>query len=112
MKCQIGIEQVADGEDVKVIEVDNYPNPWNPATTVRIAIPAQRMEERYLLNIYNIKGQLVRTLVKGTVGKTGLVRRVSWDGTDNLGTMVGAGIYYYRLNVGDKIRKGSMVFAK
>jgi hypothetical protein len=112
MICHPGVEKVADGEGIQVIAVENYPNPFNPFTVVRIAIPPQRVEARYALNIYDIRGQLVRTLVKGSVGKPGLVRKIVWDGMDNLGRSVGAGVYFYRLNVGDKIRKGSMVFVK
>jgi hypothetical protein len=45
-------------------------------------------------------------------GKNGLVRRIAWDGTDNLGVSVGSGIFYYRLNVGERIKKGSLVMVK
>ncbi len=114
MKCHVpvGLEQAAATEDIKVVTVDNYPNPFNPSTTLSFAIPSQKTDERYALHIYNIKGQLVRTLEKGVVGNRGLIRKVLWDGTDNLGIAVGGGIYFYRLDVGTKVRKGCMVFVK
>ncbi len=107
-----GMEKTAAATDIKIIAIDNYPNPFNPATAIRFSVPSQQVNEHYTLNIYDINGQLVRILESGLVGDRGLIRKVVWDGTNNLGKTVSAGIYYYRLNVGAKIKKGSMVFVK
>jgi flagellar hook assembly protein FlgD len=69
-------------------------------------------ETRYTLNIYDIRGQLVRILSKGSVGRPGLVRKILWDGRDNLGKAAGTGVYLYRLTAGAQVRKGSMVLVK
>ncbi|MFH0921344.1 MAG: hypothetical protein V1913_13410, partial [Fibrobacterota bacterium] len=67
---------------------------------------------RYALSLYNIRGQLVRTLVKGTVGNAGLTKKVVWEGMDNAGRMAGTGVYFYRLTVGEQVKKGAMVLVR
>lgn len=74
----------------------NYPNPFNPTTSIRYELP---VNGRVILKIYNILGQEVRTLVNETqnAGKKSAV----WDGRDNFGQEVSAGIYIYRIQAGD-----------
>ena len=92
--------------------VSNYPNPFNPSTIIRFAIPPQKGEQRYALNLYNVRGQLVRALVKGKVGNAGLTKKVVWDGTDNAGRAAGTGVYFYRLVAGTRVLKGTLVMVK
>jgi hypothetical protein len=70
----------------------NYPNPFNPDTRIMFNVP-QQAEVR--LNVYNVMGQLVRTLASGTF--TMGQHEVTWDGRDQNGMSVSAGIYLYRL---------------
>ena len=70
----------------------NFPNPFNPETTVKYAV---KESGKIKLKIFNIKGQLVKTLVNQEV-KAGY-HSIVWDGTDNFGTDVATGIYMYRL---------------
>jgi uncharacterized membrane protein len=70
----------------------NYPNPFNPETTVRYAV---KENGQISLKIFNIKGQLVKTLVNQEV-KAGY-HQILWNGQDNFGTDVASGIYMYRL---------------
>ena len=72
----------------------NYPNPFNPTTTIRVGLPGERWLK---LTVYNILGQLVKTLYNAP-GSTGLQEMV-WDGTDHTGDPVAAGVYFYRLEV-------------
>jgi len=65
----------------------NFPNPFNPKTTIRFDIPTTDFVD---LKIYNTIGQYVATLVSET--KTAGVYQVSWDVQD-----IGSGIYFYRL---------------
>ena len=74
----------------------NYPNPFNPATTIEYNVPAQ---SRINLTLYNVLGQLVRTLVDDT--RQAGSYRVTWDGTDQFGAPVSMGVYFYRLQAGD-----------
>ena len=70
----------------------NFPNPFNPSTTIRFAL-AKPVHIR--LEIYNVIGQKVRTLVSADM-LPGL-HAVSWDGTDDAGIPVVSGAYIYRL---------------
>jgi hypothetical protein len=70
----------------------NYPNPFNPSTTIKYEIPDQGFVS---LSVYNLLGQKIRNLV-GEVEPAG-VHSVEWDGTDELGSPVPSGIYFYRM---------------
>ncbi len=74
--------------------LQNYPNPFNPETTIRFDLPK---ESEVRLQIYNIHGQLLRTLFEGAL-KAGAWQRV-WDGRDTGGNEVPSGVYFYRLQV-------------
>ncbi len=72
--------------------LSNYPNPFKPATTISFSLP---FESKVNLTVYNIKGQIVKTLADREFdkGNTQLI----WDGKDNSGRNVSAGIYFYKL---------------
>ncbi|MCL5019908.1 MAG: C10 family peptidase [Patescibacteria group bacterium] len=70
----------------------NYPNPFNPSTTIQLQIPENA---QVLLTIYNITGQVIKTLFDGEK-KAGFYNMV-WDGTNNAGLKVSSGVYIYRL---------------
>ncbi|MBN2461840.1 MAG: T9SS type A sorting domain-containing protein [Candidatus Cloacimonetes bacterium] len=86
----------------------NYPNPFNPTTTINFSVT--QTSSFVTLEIYNIKGQLAKTLVKEI--KPAGEHSIIWDGRDFNGNKVGSGIYFYRLRAGDfqKVRK--MIFIK
>ncbi len=90
----------------------NYPNPFNPVTTIKYAVgPGEnRGSGRTLLKIFNILGQEVITLVdrEETPGEYS----VRWEGTDNRGQGVAAGIYFYRLERGDSNQTRKMILLK
>jgi hypothetical protein len=70
----------------------NFPNPFNPVTSIRFD-----MKEKGLvtLKIYNVAGQLVRTLFDGM--KDAGFYSITWDGKNNRGSRVGSGIYFYKM---------------
>lgn len=70
----------------------NYPNPFNPVTTIKYQLPTASKTK---LEIYNILGQKVKTLVDAQQPADYYTLR--WDGTNNHGTQVGSGLYIYRL---------------
>jgi hypothetical protein len=74
--------------------VGNHPNPFNPTTTIKFEIGNGKLE-KVVIDVYNIRGQHVRTLVNGEFG-AGL-HSVVWNGTDDIGRNVGSGIYFYRM---------------
>jgi len=71
----------------------NYPNPFNPATTIEFDLPG---ESRVRLAVYSALGQEVAVLHDGVL-QAGY-HRAAWNGTDNSGRQMGSGIYLYRLS--------------
>ena len=83
----------------------NYPNPFNPATTIPLALPAGA--EEVDLTIYNVLGQPVRQVWTGSLAAG--EHRLAWDGRDAEGQPVAAGVYWYRLQVDDQTHTRKMV---
>jgi flagellar hook assembly protein FlgD len=86
----------------------NYPNPFNPVTTIRYQV---KQDGPVKLRIYNVAGQLIRTLVNDTV-KAGVVHEVQWKGLNDTGSPVASGVYFYRLVAGDYTQTRKMVVLK
>lgn len=85
----------------------NYPNPFNPSTT--IAFSVQQAGE-VTLDIYNLRGERVRTLVSGPV-PAGRHQTV-WDATDNFGVRVASGVYIYQLQTINFIESKKLILIK
>ena len=83
----------------------NYPNPFNPATIIPLAVPAGAGDVD--LTIYNVLGQPVRQVWAGPLPAG--EHRLAWDGRDAAGQPVAAGVYLYRVQVGDQTRLRKMV---
>ena len=82
----------------------NYPNPFNPSTI----IPYQLAETSQVrLEVFNILGQQVATLVDGEQAAGSY--RARWDGTDAAGRAAASGVYFYRLMVDGAQQTGKMV---
>ena len=92
---------------VYVLDAVNYPNPFNPETTIAYSIPKAGNAS---LKIYNTKGQLVRTLVDD-VRDSGN-HSVVWNGCDNEGRSVSSGLYFYRLSSDGNTVTRKMLLAK
>ena len=71
----------------------NYPNPFNPSTTIPYQLPTTT---HVRLEVFNLLGQRVATLVDGA--QPAGFHTTSWDATDAAGQAVGAGVYLYRLS--------------
>ncbi len=72
----------------------NFPNPFNPTTMIRYALP---QAGKVRLEVFNILGKKIRTLVRGY--QTAGSYEVGWDGKDNTGFSVSNGIYIYQIIV-------------
>ena len=83
----------------------NYPNPFNPATTIPLVVPAGAGDVE--LAVYNMLGQPVRQVWNGPLAAG--EHRLGWDGRNEQGQAVAAGVYLYRLQVGEQTRLRKMV---
>ena len=94
-----GTDQTVSTDPIRFVLPDdyrldqNYPNPFNPNTTIRYTIPINR---RVSIKVYNITGQLVRTLIDNEMANAGS-HKVVWNGKNNFGRNVSTGIYLYSL---------------
>lgn len=85
----------------------NYPNPSNPGTLIKYALP---QESNVKLVIYNILGQKVRVLVED-LQEPGYYT-ISWNGKNEQGSTVGSGIYFYHIQAGDFTKTAKMSLLK
>jgi hypothetical protein len=89
--------------------VGNFPNPFNPTTSIQYQVSG--IEDQLVrIDVYNIKGQLVRTLVNDmhSAGEYSVV----WNGTDGYGRSVGSGLYLYRMTAGEYTSVRRMIMLK
>ena len=102
------IEEEQMNIPVNTILLGNYPNPFNPSTT--ISFDVAQTSFFVTLDIYNIKGQKVKTLISDrlTVGQ----HSVLWDGKDENNNPVSSGIYFYKLVAGDYQKVKNMILLK
>ena len=86
---------------------NNYPNPFNPVTNISYSIKEAGI---VTLEVYNVKGQLVRTLVND-VKETGNYTS-TWNGTDNSNKSVSSGVYFYKMKSGNYSSTKKMILMK
>jgi hypothetical protein len=87
---------------------NNYPNPFNPSTTIQFGLPRNA---DVALVIFNVLGQRIRTLVDHEQRSAGRYS-VVWDGRDDGGNSVGSGMYFYRLETGQVALVKKMLMLK
>ncbi|MCK4558683.1 MAG: T9SS type A sorting domain-containing protein [Calditrichia bacterium] len=76
----------------------NYPNPFNPETTIRYSLPADQSAYRVIIKIYDVLGQLVKIL-KDEQQRPGLYHLI-WNGRNAAGQAVPSGVYFCVLDAG------------
>ena len=104
-----GTQLLSDAElipDVFALQ-QNYPNPFNPTTQIRYALPEQSM---VVLMIYDMLGREVRALVNDT--QDAGYRIALWNGTNDHGRPVGAGMYIYTIRANDFYEVKKMILLK
>ena len=85
----------------------NYPNPFNPTTTIRYDLPK---DSKVQIMIYDIMGRVVRILVNEK--QNGGYKSIIWNGTNDFGQEVGMGMYFYRISAGGFVQIKKMVLLK
>jgi hypothetical protein len=85
----------------------NYPNPFNPLTTIRFALPDP---QHVTLAVYGINGQRVALLASNQYAAG--VHEIVWNGQDDAGRVVAAGPYFYRIDAGPYRQVKKMVLIK
>jgi hypothetical protein len=85
----------------------NYPNPFNPVTSIEYSLPVR---SPVTIEIFNMLGQKVRTLVNDT--KSAGSYRIEWNASDDSGKPVSTGVYLYRFSAGDVVRTKKMLLIK
>lgn len=88
----------------------NFPNPFNPETQIRFNLSTSTSKDRVTLRIYNLKGQLIRTLIDDFLPAGEY--EVTWDGKDFKGQKVPSGLYLYTLKQGAKSQTKKMMLIK
>ena len=85
----------------------NYPNPFNPVTKIEWSIPRAG---DLSIKIFNVKGELVRTLHDGFSAESSGVEE--WNGTSDSGRDVASGVYFYEVRSGDNVSVNKMALVK
>ncbi len=85
----------------------NHPNPFNPKTEIRFTVHRAGSGS---LQVFNVKGELVRTLMQGNLSTGPHV--VTWNGADDTGRQSPTGVYFYRLDLNGEVDVRKMMLVK
>jgi ligand-binding sensor domain-containing protein len=107
--CEYSSTGIEDTQVVSYPQIDhnNYPNPFNPETTIQFSLP----EAGYVdIDIFNVKGQKVKSLLQSQLsdGK----HSIAWNGTDKNGNSVSSGTYFYRIMFNNQAYSRKMMLLK
>ncbi|MCX6828381.1 MAG: T9SS type A sorting domain-containing protein [candidate division Zixibacteria bacterium] len=108
----VGTEKYLDEEDSILIPYNyalfqNFPNPFNPSTSIRFALPKSG---KVRLEVFNLLGQKVKTLIDGEL-EAGY-HSVLWDGNDSHGKAAATGVYFYKMTAGAFSENRKMLLLK
>ncbi len=89
------------------LSANNYPNPFNPETTISYNLPQAGTVK---VEVYNLRGQLVKTLIneEQSAGK----QQIVWRGNNNRGKQVSSGVYLYKIKSEKAVLTGKMILMK
>jgi hypothetical protein len=93
----LGVTGSGAGLPTEYALYQNFPNPFNPMTNIKFALP---VESKLTAEIYNILGQRVATLVNGVLAAG--YHTIEWNGTNTNGQLMGSGVYFVRLSAEGK----------
>ncbi|PID29105.1 MAG: hypothetical protein CSB55_02180 [Candidatus Cloacimonadota bacterium] len=104
-------EQVTQQDIIEFVERglhENYPNPFNPTTTISFYFETARQT---VLDIYNVKGQRVKRLFDG-MSDPSKINKVEWNGKDDKERDCASGVYFYKIKAGDYEKINRMCIMK
>ena len=106
LDAELAIENELMNKKEFLSDVKNSPNPFNPETTISFDL---KDDTRLILDIYNVKGEKIKSLFDGKVKKG--AQNFLWNGKDNKDNQVSSGIYFYKIQANDKffVRKALLV---
>jgi len=104
---QIDIGIAENPAIIKTFFYQNAPNPFNSSTTIKFAL---KNSEKVKISIYNIRGELVKTLLSRTLGAG--EHHVVWRGDNQNGVVVSTGIYFYRVRTANFSETKKMLLLK
>ncbi|MFH1866253.1 MAG: C25 family cysteine peptidase, partial [Candidatus Eisenbacteria bacterium] len=97
----------AQGEEPMLLLHQNHPNPFSPSTLISFSLLTAGEVD---LTVYNVQGRLIRTLLGET--RPAGEYEVAWDGADESGVDVAAGVYLYRLRLGEQEETRKMILVR
>jgi len=105
---KFGEQEELENIIARPILLGNYPNPFNPTTTISFSVTQN--SDFVTLEIFNIKGQKVKTLYSGSAveGEHTMI----WEGKDTSNKQVSSGIYFYKLKTNNKELTRKMLMMK
>ena len=86
---------------------NNYPNPFNPVTTLRYDLPEDALVN---ITIYDIMGRIVRTLINSQ--QNAGFKSIQWNATNDAGSPLSAGLYLYKIQADYLVQTRKMVLLK
>jgi hypothetical protein len=101
------VDEAPDSPPSTLRLAGNFPNPFNPKTTIRFELPSAGQAK---LSVYDASGRLLRTLVDGKLPAG--AHSALWDGKDEAGQSLASGIYLYRLSAGEQTLTRKMLLVK
>ncbi len=101
-------DQIANNQiPAKFSLEQNFPNPFNPLTTISYSLPKV---SDVTITVFNILGQKVRTLTRSVMNSG--THEIMWDGRDDRGIDAAGGIYIYKITAGDYTNSKKMLLIK
>ena len=91
----------------QLFRISNYPNPFNPRTTINFSLT----QDTYLnIVIHDIMGEKIKQILSGNymAGQN----TIQWDGTNNKGETVSAGVYFFSIEAEDYLETKKMILLK
>jgi len=85
----------------------NYPNPFNPTTTIQFGL---NVAQNVKITIFNTRGQIVKHLVNGVMPAG--THKIVWDGKDNNNQGIASGMYFYRMETPDYTKTNKAILMK